>query len=197
MGDRMKVPARRPSGQGVRRRREVPQWAPAPGGSAAGGGLRRRAAGTRGRRGCGGCRPRPAVRPSLAKTAVTCFWTPRWLSSSRSPIALFERPSATSASTSRSRGAERRQRPVVAGARQQPGTTSGSSAEPPAATRRSEPANSSMSPTRSLRRYPSRSGALREQLRRGPGLDVLGEDHDPDLRGGARGSRAPRAALRR
>ena len=83
----------------------------------------------------GGPRARRAGR-SFAKMLVTCFSTARGEMKSRSPIAWFVRPSAISSSTSRSRGESRstgsspRLRPTSSA------TTSGSSAEPPSATRR-------------------------------------------------------------
>ena len=81
---------------------------------------------------------RPAVggSSSLPKMLVTCFSTARSVTTSASAIAWFERPSAISASTSRSRGvsassgSSRRRRPSSCA------TTSGSSAEPPSPTRR-------------------------------------------------------------
>ena len=61
-------------------------------------------AGTRARPARGGG-PRPsACRSSLEKIEVTCFSTARSVTTSASAIALFERPSAISPSTSRSRG---------------------------------------------------------------------------------------------
>src|SRR5581483_4302308 len=93
-----------------------------------------------------------AGRPSLPKMLVTCFSTARSVTTSRSPIAWFDRPSAISPSTSRSRGVRRSSgssRLVLPTSR---ATTAGSSAEPPSATRRTAAANSPTSPTRSFRR---------------------------------------------
>src|SRR5215208_2573845 len=75
-------------------------------------------------------------RSSLEKIEVTCFSTARSVTTSASAIALLERPSAIRPSTSRSRavrlssGSSRLRRPSSSA------TTSGSSAEPPLATRR-------------------------------------------------------------
>ena len=97
--------------------------------------------------------PRGRVRsPSLPKMLVTCFSTARSVTTMCSAIALFERPSAISSSTSRSRGvssssgSSRRARPTSWE------TTSGSSAEPPSATRRTESTKRSTSATRSFSR---------------------------------------------
>ena len=75
------------------------------------------------------------ARPSFPKMLVTCFSTARSVTTSCSAMAWFERPSAISSSTSRSRGvrsssgSSRRARPSSWA------TTSGSSADPPSATR--------------------------------------------------------------
>ena len=61
-------------------------------------------AGTRAPRARGGGRPGCAGRRSFAKMLVTCFSTARSVTTSCSAIAAFERPSAISSSTSRSRG---------------------------------------------------------------------------------------------
>ena len=50
------------------------------------------AAGTSGRRGCGGCRPHPAAARASRRPSVTCFRTARSLIASRSPIALVRAP---------------------------------------------------------------------------------------------------------
>ena len=80
-----------------------------------------------------------------------CFSTALSVSTSASAMPAFERPSAISASTSRSRGVSAstglaRRRPSSCA------TTSGSSAVPPAATRRTASTNSATSSTRSLSR---------------------------------------------
>ncbi len=86
---------------------------------------------------------------------VTCFSTARSVTTSCAEIALLERPSAISSSTSRSRGvmstsgSSRRARPSSWA------TTSGSSADPPPATRFTASTNTSTSATRSFSRYPT------------------------------------------
>ena len=83
---------------------------------------------------------------------VTCFSTDRWVTKIRLATPAFEQPSASSASTSCSRAVSSdsadvsRRRPSIQR------TTSGSSTEPPQATRRIASANSSMSETRSFSR---------------------------------------------
>src|SRR3954454_8553684 len=91
-------------------------------------------------------------RSSLEKIDVTCFSTARSVTTRASAMAALERPSAIRPSTSRSRavrpssGSSRRRRPSSRA------TTSGSSALPPPATRRTASVKVSTSATRSLSR---------------------------------------------
>ena len=107
---------------------------------------------------------------------VTCFSTARWVTKSRSPIAWFERPSAISSSTSRSRGVSSasgssfRRRPTSCE------TIVGSSAEPPSPTRRTAAANSPTSDDAVLQQVADALGALGEEVERVLRLDVLRED---------------------
>ena len=95
---------------------------------------------------------RAVGRPSFSKMLETYFSTTPTLICSFSAMPWFELPPAISWSTSRSRGvsvstgSSGRSRAISCD------TTSGSSADPPAATRRSAPVNSSRSVTRSLSR---------------------------------------------
>src|SRR3954454_2482715 len=98
-----------------------------------------------------------AGRSSFEKMLVTCFSTARSVTTSRSAIAWFDRPSAMSSSTSRSRGVSCE---IGSSPRRRPtrrDTTSGSSAEPPSATRLIAAANSFTSETLSFSRYPTPS----------------------------------------
>ena len=90
----------------------------------------------------------------LAEDAVTCFSTARSVTTAPRRSPWLERPSAISASTSRSRGV-RRSSGSCAPPAEQPATTSGSSADRPR--RRGGPrrGSASTSATRSLSRYPS------------------------------------------
>ena len=84
---------------------------------------------------------------------AVCLPTALSLRNSRCPIAAFERPSAISSSTSRSRGVSRPSggcRPAAG--RSSFAITSGSIAVPPAATRRTASTNCSALKTRSLSR---------------------------------------------
>src|SRR4051794_13683741 len=85
---------------------------------------------------------------------VTCFCTPRSEMSRRSAIPWFERPSAISSSTSRSRGVISSSGPASRRLESSWETIVESSAEPPPATRRIASAKSSRSATRSLSMYP-------------------------------------------
>jgi diguanylate cyclase (GGDEF)-like protein len=94
-------------------------------------------------------------RSSLAKMLVMCFSTAPGVTTRLSAIAVFERPSAISSSTERSRAVSE------LSAFSDPWwgasssvTTSRSSTVPPAATRRSASRNARTSPIRSFRRYP-------------------------------------------
>src|SRR5215467_4907607 len=113
---------------------------------------------------------------------LTCFSTDRSETTSIPAIAVLERPSAISASTSRSRAVSV---PSPSARRLAPSswvTTCGSRAVPPVATRFSASTNSSTSATRSLSRYPTPAAATGrrvEQVGRVPGLDVLGEHQHP------------------
>jgi hypothetical protein len=81
-----------------------------------------------------------------------CLSTVRSVSQSRRAMPRLVRPSAMSASTSRSRGVSSANWSVERSGLRSSETTSGSSAEPPSATRRSASRNSSTSKTRSLSR---------------------------------------------
>ena len=84
----------------------------------------------------------------------TCFSTAPSLTTRAAAIAVFDRPSAISASTSLSRGVSRSSGSRRRARESSCDTTSGSSAVPPAATRRSDSRKSPTSATRSLSRYP-------------------------------------------
>ena len=117
------------------------------------------------------------------KIEVTCFCTARSVITSRSPMPLFERPSATSSITSRSRGVSR---------------LSGSSALRPLREQlrddlRVEHRAAFSDPAQCrgevleigdavFQEIADPVGGLGEEPRRDPNLDVLGEDHDPDVR---------------
>ena len=90
--------------------------------------------------------------PSLVNTLETYFSTLRSVMSISVAMAWFDRPSAISSSTSRSRSVRVCSGPSSWARESSPVTTSGSSAEPPSATRSSAPTNSSTSATRSLSR---------------------------------------------
>ena len=117
------------------------------------------------------------------KIEVTCFCTARSVITSRSPMPLFERPSATSSITSRSRGVSRVERVV-----------------------RAAPLREQLRDDLWIERRAAFSdaaqccrevfeighavfqevadpvGGLGEQARRNPHLDVLREDQNPDVR---------------
>ena len=98
--------------------------------------------------------------PSFVKMLVTCFSTARSVTNRRSAIAWFERPSAISSSTSRSRGVSSSS---GSSARRRPTswlTTAGSSAEPPSPTRRTALANCSRSAIAVLEQVADALGAL-------------------------------------
>jgi hypothetical protein len=86
---------------------------------------------------------------------ATCFSTVPPVTTSASAMPAFERPSAISASTWRSRAVSAARPSARRLARSSWPTTSGSSAVPPAATRSSASANSATSATRSFSRYPA------------------------------------------
>ena len=123
-----------------------------------------------------------AGRSSLLKMLVTCFSTARSVTTSSAAIAALERPSAIRPSTSRSRGvsassgsSRRRLRPSIWE------TTSGSSAEPPAPTRRTASVSASTSRDPVLEQVAEPLGALGQQLAGVGDLDVLGEHEHPDV----------------
>ena len=83
---------------------------------------------------------------------VTCFSTERWETTILLATPAFEKPCASSPSTSCSRGVSSDRAEVSCRRPSIQRTTSGSSTEPPAATRLTASANSSMSEMRSLSR---------------------------------------------
>ena len=85
------------------------------------------------------------------KMFETCFSTAPSVTTSSSAMATFERPSAISASTSRSRGVSSSSGPSSRWPSSWE-TASGSSAVPPSATRRTASTKSRTSATRSLSR---------------------------------------------
>ena len=100
-----------------------------------------------------------AVRPSFAKTAVTCFWTPRCAELESLADRLVGAALGDQLEHLALARAERRQRPVVAACSPAAGPRSPGRARSRRRRRaRSVAAKSSMSPTRSLSRYPSRPG---------------------------------------
>ena len=80
----------------------------------------------------GGCPPPTGGRPSLPKMLATCFSTAPPETTRAAAIPALDRPSAISASTSRSRGVSVARSPACRLARTSWLTTSGSSAVPPA-----------------------------------------------------------------
>ena len=122
------------------------------------------------------------ARPSLAKTAVTCFWTPRGAELELLADRLVRAALGDQLEHLALARGERRQRTVVARARQQPGDD----------LRVERGAAGGDAPQRGgelvdvadavLEQVAEPCGALREQPRRDAGLDVLGEDHDAHLR---------------
>ena len=108
---------------------------------------------------------------------VTCFSTARSETTNASAIAAFERPSAISSSTSRSRGGERaragrpsRWRPTRCE------TTSGSSADPPPATRCDRVDEALDVGDAVLQQVADAGRVVGQQRLRVVGLDVLGQD---------------------
>ena len=122
--------------------------------------------GARGRRGPAGGRRAPAAARASRRCSRCAPRRSSGARNSRSQIAWFERPSAMSARTSRSRsvrsssGTRARRRPTSWA------TTSGSITEPPRAIRRTASAKSSRSSTRSLSRYPTPPAPSRDQAER-------------------------------
>ena len=120
----------------------------------------------------------PAASPNLPKIAVTCFCTARSLTARRSPMPLFERPSATSCSTSCSRGVSACSGPASRLLCQQPrddlgveGRAAGDHA-PQRADELRDVADAVLEQVAEALR------ALGEHARGGAQVDVLGEDHD-------------------
>src|SRR5215208_3358683 len=112
---------------------------------------------------------------------VTWRSTAATVTISWSAIPWFDRPSAISDTTSRSRGVRSssglswRRRPTIRC------TTSGSSAEPPAATRWTASRKTVRSPTRSLSRYPTPAARLADEVERVACLEELGQHEDADV----------------
>ena len=128
-------------------------------------------------------------KPSLTKMPATCFCTARAVTTRRSAIARFERPSAMSASTSRSRGVSALERVVVAlGGRAAARRASGRAPSRPSATRRSGVDELGEVDHAVLEQVADAPAGSREQRHRVARLDVLREDEHADVRVRARGS---------
>ena len=104
-----------------------------------------------------GMRERTITISSLSKTLETYFSTDRNVITSRSAIPWFERPSAMSSRTSRSRGVSSIRTSSLRRLARSVETMIGSIAEPPSATRSTAATNSLTSLIRSLSRYPAPS----------------------------------------
>ena len=130
-------------------------------------------------------------RSSLVKMLLTCFSTALSLTTRARAIAGLLRPSAISASTSRSRGVSR-----SSGSRRRErasscATTSGSSAVPPAPTRRTRLDELADVGDAVLQQVADAAGVAGEQLGGVALLDVLRQHEDADVGPPARGSRSP------